>query len=149
MKLNIEVKSSDHSHNILTVVQNPMFTSITSAISIDLLGQVASETIGTVQISGIGGGLDFARAAHMGAGKSIVVIASTFGENDNSKIIPVIGNGSVVSLTRHDVDYVVTEYGMAELKYRSRRDKAINLINVAHPKHREWLYENAKKIDLI
>ncbi|MBW2637671.1 MAG: hypothetical protein JRC86_09160, partial [Deltaproteobacteria bacterium] len=114
----VEVKSSDYSHSILAAAQEHMFTSITSAISVDLLGQVVSETIGTSQISGIGGGLDFSRAAHMGTGKSIVVMASTFGEIHNSKIIPAIGNGNVVSLTRHDVDYVVTEYGIAELRYR-------------------------------
>jgi 4-hydroxybutyrate CoA-transferase len=145
----VEVRSSDYSHNIITNAQKPLFTSITSAISIDLLGQVASETIGTSQISGIGGGLDFSRAAHMGDGKSIVVMASTFGKNHDSKIIPAICDGNVVSLTRHDVDYVITEYGVAELKYKSRSDKTLNLINIAHPNHKDWLHENATKMGLI
>lgn len=145
----VEIRTMEYTHNILQVSRQPRFIAIGSALAVDLLGQVASETIGSTQITGIGGALDFARASSMGGGKSIIAIASTFGKNNASKIVPLFDKGDVVSLTRHDVDYIVTEYGVAELKYQSRRDRALNLIRVAHPDNREGLKERAKQIGLL
>ena len=62
--------------------------------------------------------------------------------------MPLLDKGDVVSLTRYDVDYVVTEHGIAELKYKSRSEKAVNLIKVAHPQHREWLQKEAARLGL-
>jgi len=145
----VEVKSMEYTHNISLMSQWPKFTSVGSAVCVDLLGQVACETIGSIQITGVGGALDFARASHLSGGRSIIAMTSTYGSNKASKIVPTLDKGNVVSMTRYDVDYIVTEYGTAELKYKTRAEKALNLISVAHPSHRESLRENAIKLDLI
>lgn len=145
----VEIRTMEHTHDILLKSREPKFTSIASAIYVDLLGQVVSETIGQQQVTGIGGALDFARASCMSNGKSIIAMLSVYGNNEASKIVPGLDKGNVVSMTRYDVDYVVTEYGIAELRYKTRREKALNLINVAHPKHREWLRRSAATLELI
>ena len=145
----LEIRTMEYTHNIPQMANQAGFTAIGAALAVDLLGQVASETIGSQQITGIGGALDFARAAGMGNGKSIIAIASTFGKNNASKIVPFFEKGDVVSLTRYDVDYIVTEYGIAELKYQSRQDRALNLIRVAHPDHRAELTEKAKQAGIL
>lgn len=145
----LEVRTMEYTHNIHTMSQQPGFTAIGAALAVDLLGQVASETIGSRQITGIGGALDFARASGMGNGKSIIALPSTFGKDNASRIISLYDKGDVVTLTRYDIDYIVTEYGIAELKYKSRRERATNLIRVAHPDHRASLTEKATQIGLL
>jgi len=145
----IEIRTMEFTHNVLRMAAQPGFTALGSALAVDLLGQVASETIGSMQITGIGGALDFARASGIGGGNSIIAMSSTYGKNNASKIVPCFDKGDVVSLTRYDVDYVVTEYGIADLKYRSRRERALNLIHVAHPNNRELLSEKAKYLGLL
>jgi acyl-CoA hydrolase len=145
----VEIKTLEHTHNILLLCRQPKFTAIGSAVSIDLLGQAACETIGTAHITGVGGALDFARAADLGGGKRILAMPSTYRKGDKSRIVPVLDKGDIISLTRYDADYVVTEHGIAELKYKSRTEKALGLIKVADPQHREWLEEEAKKLYFI
>lgn len=145
----VEIKAMNYTHNIVRKSAEPGFTALGAALCVDLLGQVVSETIGHKQITGIGGALDFARACGMGNGKSIIALTSTLEKDNRSKILPIIKNGDVVSLTRHDVDYIVTEYGVAELKYQSRGKRAKNIISVAHPIHREELTKRAKEMSLF
>jgi 4-hydroxybutyrate CoA-transferase len=145
----LEIRTMEYTHNINEMAKQPGFTAIGAALAVDLLGQVASETIGSQQITGVGGALDFARAAGMGDGKSIIAITSTFGKKNASKIVPLFEKGDVVTMTRYDVDYVVTEYGIAELKYQSRRNRALNLIRVAHPDHRDALTEKARQAGIL
>lgn len=145
----LEVRTMEYTHNIQQMSQQPGFTAIGAALAVDLLGQVASETIGSRQITGIGGALDFARAGGMGNGKSIIALPSTFGKDNASRIISLYDKGDVITLTRYDVDYIVTEFGIAELKYKSRRERALSLIRVAHPDHREALTEKATQIGLL
>ena len=151
LKMNpaVQVKAMDYTHNILLLSQQNRFTAIGSAICIDLLGQVVSETLGYRQITGVGGSLDFARASGMGNGKSIIALTSTYGREEHPKIVPFLKRGDVVNITRYDVDYVVTEFGVAELKYRSRQERTLNLISVAHPQHREELMAAARETRLI
>jgi 4-hydroxybutyrate CoA-transferase len=151
LKMNpaVEIRSLDYTHDVNLMSQQPGFTSVNSAICVDLLGQVVLETLGSRQISGIGGALDYARASGNGTGKSIIAMTSTYGEEERTKIVPLLTGGEVVSLTRHDVNYVVTEFGVAELRYRSRQERARNLISVAHPKHREELERIARAIKLL
>jgi 4-hydroxybutyrate CoA-transferase len=126
----------DYVNNPFIVAQNENLVSINSAVQVDLYGQTASETIGNLQISGVGGQVDFVRgAAASKGGRSIIAIPSTV-KGKISKIVPLLDEGAPVTTSRNDIDYVVTEYGIAKLKGRTNRQRAKNLINIAHPDFR-------------
>jgi len=126
--------------------QNDNLVAINSCVQIDLLGQVCSETVGTTQISAVGGQVDFVRAAAISkGGRSIIAMPSTTKDGKISKIVSVLDEGAAVTTNRYDVEYVVTEYGAANLKYRSVRDRARMLIEIAHPNFRESLKEAFEK----
>ncbi|MDR2523867.1 MAG: hypothetical protein LBC93_09240 [Synergistaceae bacterium] len=126
--------------------QNDNLVSVNSCVQVDLLGQVCSETVGTTQISGVGGQVDFVRAAAISkGGRSIIAMPSTAAKGTVSKIVPVLDEGAVVTTGRCDVQYIVTEYGIAELMYRTVKDRARALINIAHPNFRESLKEAFEK----
>ena len=115
-------------------------------MQIDLLGQVVSESIGPVQISGVGGQIDFIRGASMSrGGRSILAMNSTAAGGKVSKIVPFIDQWSAVTTSRNDVQYVVTEYGIAELRGHTTRDRARSLIKIAHPDFRDSLKEEFEK----
>lgn len=145
----VEVRSMDYTHNRLVLSRHPRFTAISSAVCADLLGQVASETIGYRQVTGVGGSLDFACACGMGNGRSIIALTSTYGADERSKIVSSLKRGDVVNITRYDVDYVVTEFGAAQIRFMPRKERAENLISVAHPGHREELIRAAREAKLI
>lgn len=118
---------------------NPKAVSVNSAIEIDLTGQVCADSIGTYQYSGVGGQMDFMRGAALSpGGKPIIALPSTTNKGE-SKIVPFLKNGAGVVTTRAHVHYVVTEYGVAYLFGKNLRQRAIELMNIAHPVHREWL----------
>ena len=124
-------------------------TSINSAIQIDLTGQVCSESIGHTQISGTGGASDFAIGAnHAPEGKSIIALKSTAKNGTISTIQPFLSQGAAVSIGRNDIDYVVTEYGIARLKGRTVRQRAQSLIEIAHPDFRDGLREAVERYQL-
>lgn len=132
--------------------------SINTTIEIDLTGQCASESIGTVQYSGTGGQADTAIGAQRSKnGRSFIALYSTAsvknketGEREEiSKIVPTLKPGAAVSLSRNDVDYVVTEYGVASLRGTSIKDRIERLIAIAHPKFRDALYKEAIEIGYI
>lgn len=136
----------DYVNNPLIAMQNDNLISINSCVQVDLTGQVASESIGYKQISGVGGQVDFVRAASMSkGGKSIIAIASTTSNGKVSKIVNTLDMGAIVTTSRTDVDYIVTEYGIAKLKGKSLRERAMALINIAHPDFRDELLENYYK----
>ena len=116
------------------------FISINSAVEIDLQGQSNGETLGKVQISGVGGSLDYIQAALLcEGGASILAMPSTTGGDKRSKIVAQLARGSAVTTPRYCVDYVVTEYGIASLRGKSLWERADQLVSVAHPKFRESL----------
>jgi len=126
--------------------QNDNLVSINSCVQVDLLGQVCSESVGTVQISAVGGQVDFVRAtAISNGGRSIIAMPSTAAKGSFSKIVPVLDEGAAVTTNRYDVQYIVTEYGIANLKNRSTRDRARMLINIAHPDFRDQLKDEFEK----
>jgi RimJ/RimL family protein N-acetyltransferase len=125
-------------------------TAINSAMEVDLTGQATAESIGGTFYSGIGGQADFMRGAVMSSGgKTILALPSTALNEAVSRIVPVLQEGAGVTLTRGDVHYVVTEYGIAYLHGKNIRERAMDLISIAHPKFRPWLLEQAKKRTLI
>jgi acyl-CoA hydrolase/GNAT superfamily N-acetyltransferase len=127
------------------IAQNDKMVSINSALTVDLTGQVCSDSLGFVFYSGIGGQVDFVRGSAMSRrGKSIMVLPSTTDDGEKSRIVPYHYPGSGVVVTRGDIHYVVTEYGVAYVHGKSIRDRAMALINIAHPKFREELLEAAK-----
>lgn len=132
------------------IAMNDQVISINSCIEIDLFGQVCSETMGTKNYSGVGGQVDFIRgAAASKGGKSFLAFTATAKKGTVSKIKPVLTEGACVSTTRNDVDYVVTEYGMARLKGLTCSQRARALIGIAAPAFREELTEAAKKMHII
>jgi 4-hydroxybutyrate CoA-transferase len=121
--------------------QNDNLVSVNSAIQIDFLGQVCAETIGSMQYSAVGGQVDFVRAAAISKrGRSIIAMPSTASGGKTSKIVPYLDQGAAVTTSRNDVEYVITEYGIANLRYHTVRDRAKALIKIAHPDFRDQLW---------
>lgn len=147
-----------YTNNPSVIAKNDKMISVNTTIQIDLLGQCASETVGLQQISGTGGQVETAIGAQMAkGGKSIMALRSTAeikkkGSEEKvtvSKIVPFLDPGTVVTMTRTDVDYVVTEYGIARLKGATVSERVKRLIEIAHPDFRETLTETAKSNYLI
>ena len=131
----------DYVNHPLVIGQNDNLVSINSCVQVDLMGQVASESIGSKQISGVGGQVDFIRGASFSkGGRSIIAMPST-AKGKMSKIVPLLDEGAAVTTSRTDVDYIVTEYGIAHLHGRTLRERAQSLINIAHPDYRAGLQE--------
>lgn len=126
--------------------QNYKMVSVNTALQVDLTGQVVSESLGHLQYSGTGGQVDTSTGAQFSpGGKSIIALRSTTKNGAVSTIVPELPPGAKVTLTRSDVDYVVTEYGVAHLKARSIADRVRQLVAIAHPDFREELRRGAVK----
>jgi acyl-CoA hydrolase len=123
--------------------RNPRVTAINSAIEVDLTGQVAADSIGTVQYSGVGGQMDFVRGAALSEGGKPIIALPSATSKGISRIVPHLRLGSGVVTTRAHVHYVVTEYGIAYLYGRNLRQRAQALIDIAHPAHRQELEKMA------
>jgi 4-hydroxybutyrate CoA-transferase len=136
----VKMATVNVTHNILLLAKLPRFVSVNSAIEIDLHGQSNGETIGEVQISGVGGSLDYVEAAALSeGGVSIIALPSTTEDGKHSKIVPRLSAGAVVTTPRFCTDYIVTEYGVARLKGKDLRARAEALIAIAHPSFRDEL----------
>jgi len=128
------------------IARNDNMVAINSALQVDLTGQVCSDSIGSQFYSGIGGQVDFIRGSSRSkGGKAIIAISSTAKEGAISRIVPMLSPGAGVVTSRGLVRYVVTEYGIAYLHGKTIRERAQALIDIAHPKFREELYEFAQK----
>ena len=146
----VEFRPVSYTNNPLTIARNRNATAINSALEIDLTGQATAESIGKYFFSGIGGQADFMRGAMLSqGGKSILAIQSTAEHGTVSRIVPFLKEGAGVTLTRGDLHYVVSEYGIAYLHGKNIRERAMDLVAIAHPKFRDWLIEEAKKLRLI
>ncbi|MCY6960706.1 acetyl-CoA hydrolase/transferase family protein, partial [Clostridium brassicae] len=142
----VEMYPVDYVNDPVVVSKNDNLISVNSCVQVDLMGQVCSESVGNKQISGVGGQVDFVRGATMGkGGKSIIAMPSTAGKGKVSKIVANLDEGAVVTTSRNDVDYIVTEYGIAQLKGKTLRERARALINIAHPNFRPILIEEFEK----
>jgi len=146
----VEFRSIDYTNSPLVIARNRKMTAINSCIEIDLTGQATAESLGGVHYSGIGGQADFMRGSILArGGKSILALPATADGGRTSRIVPFLKPGSGVTLSRGDVHYVVTEYGIAYLHAKNVRERAMDLIAIAHPDHRPWLIEEAKRLNLI
>ncbi len=125
---------------------NENLIAVNSCVEVDLMGQVCSEAIGLSQHSGIGGQLDFCRAANRSkGGKAILCTPSVTKNGKISKIVPFLNHGAPVTTDRCDVNYIVTEYGVAQLKGKNLRQRATALIKIAHPDFRPSLIEEFER----
>jgi acyl-CoA hydrolase len=123
------------------------FVSVNATLTVDFLGQCASETIGGQYYSSSGGQNDFARgAAYSEGGQGFVVLHSRTSRGE-SRIVPQLAAGDVVTTPKNTVDKIVTEWGVAELRGRSIRERTRALIAVAHPDHRDELTAQAQRIN--
>ncbi len=142
-------KSCTFTNDPYTIGKNNKFVSINATLEVDLTGQCASETVGHTQFSGTGGQAETVQGAQMSpGGKSIIAMHSSYVSKDgvrHSKIVPFLAQGAVVSTSRNDVDYVVTEYGIAWLRGLNVKRRVEALIAIAHPDFRDWLREEAEK----
>lgn len=146
----IEFRTIDYTNNPLVIAQHENMVAINSALEIDLSGQATAESIGKTFYSGIGGQADFMRGAVLApGGKTILALQATAQDGEVSRIVPFLKEGAGVTLTRGDIHYVVTEYGIAYLHGKNIRERAMELIAVAHPKFRSWLLQKAKELKLI
>lgn len=136
----VEFQTSDFINNPNIIAQNYKMTSINSALQVDITGQVSADSIGYRLYSGVGGQVDFVRGASRSkGGKPIIALPSTAAADAVSRIVPVLEPGAGVVTSRADVHYVVTEYGIANLFGKSLRERARELISIAHPKFRASL----------
>ena len=142
----VEMYPVDYVNDPVIIAKNSKMVCINSAIQVDFMGQVNAETIGLTQFSGTGGQVDFIRGASMAKdGKSIIAMPSTASKGKISRIKPLLDEGAAVTTLRNEIQYVITEYGIAELKGKTLRARARALINIAHPNFRPSLIEEWEK----
>ena len=144
---NIEAFPSNYTHNLVTLAKVARLHAINSAIQVDLSGQINAETVDSTQVSGVGGQSDFINGAALSKdGKSIIVLPSSSKGESVSRIVPFLDRGAAVTSLRHDIDYVVTEQGIAYLRGKTLKERAKALIEIANPKFRDWLDSERAKI---
>lgn len=145
-----EFYPTDYVSDPRNISRNDNMVAINSALEIDLTGQVCADSLGHEFYSGIGGQADFIRGASLSRnGRPIIALPSTAKDGAISRIVPYLSPGAGVVTTRGDVHYVVTEYGIAYLHGKNIRERALALINIAHPKFRQWLLYEAKDLKYI
>ncbi len=137
---------TEYTNDPFVICQNNNMVSINSAIQIDLTGQVCSDSIGERFYSGFGGQVDFVRGAKRSkGGRSFIALPSTAKNGEISRIVPVLASGAGVVTSRADVQHVATEYGVAYLHGKNIRERALALIQIAHPKFRDELLNHIKQ----
>lgn len=143
----VDMRPIDFTNNITVAGRVENLISINSAIQVDLGGQVCSDTIGALQYSGVGGQVDFVRAASLSpGGKSIIAMPSTARKGTVSRIVARLAPGACVTTSRSDVHLVVTEQGVADLRGKSMRQRAEALLKIAHPDFRKQIRREAARL---
>ncbi|MHA1104739.1 MAG: acetyl-CoA hydrolase/transferase family protein [Promethearchaeota archaeon] len=142
----VTMRPVDYTNKITIAGQVDRLISINSAIQVDLYGQVCADTMGYQQFSGVGGQVDFVRASSISkGGKSIIALPSTNKKKTASRIVAKLYDGACVTTSRNDVHYIITEYGIADLRGKTVRQRAHSLISIAHPDFRDQLREDFNK----
>ncbi|MBP6617881.1 MAG: 4-hydroxybutyrate CoA-transferase, partial [Burkholderiaceae bacterium] len=146
----LEMHPVNFTNDPMLAGQNDKLVAINATLQIDLLGQCGSESLGHSPFSGTGGQSDFVRAANRSrGGKAFIVLPSTAKDDTISRIAPVLSPGTHVSTSKNDINYVVTEYGVAQLRGKSAGQRARELIGIAHPNFRAELTAQAKHMKLL
>jgi acyl-CoA hydrolase len=146
----IEMYRGRYTNDPYVIAKNNKMVSVNTAIQVDVLGQVCSQSIGTRQFSGTGGQLDTHRGAQMSpGGRGIVALRSTAKNGSISTIVPTLAPGAGVTIPSQDVDTIITEYGVAELRGRCVKDRMEALVRIAHPKFRDWIRDEAHRLGIV
>jgi acyl-CoA hydrolase len=143
----LESHPVSYTNDPANIARNNELISVNATMEVDLTGQCCSESIGPMQFSGTGGQADFARGAfNSPGGKSFITFYSTARNGEVSRVVPTLTPGAAVTTPRQEVHYLVSEFGIAQLKGKSVRERAQAVIGLAHPKFRDWLTEEAKRL---
>ena len=146
----IEILPVEYVNDPNVICQNDNMISINAALEVDFFGQVCAESVGTKHMSGSGGQVDYVRGACQSkGGKSFIAFTSTAKDDTISKIKPILTPGAIVTTSKNDVDYIVTEYGIAHLRGHSLGERTKQLIAIAHPNFRDELTFEAKKRGIL
>ncbi|MEI8028492.1 MAG: acetyl-CoA hydrolase/transferase C-terminal domain-containing protein [Comamonadaceae bacterium] len=146
----LEIHPVDFTNDPYLAAKNDKLMAINATLQIDLLGQCGSESLGYVPYSGTGGQADFVRAANRSnGGKAFIVLPSTAQNDRLTRIVPTLAPGTHTSTSKNDINYVVTEYGVAQLRGKSAKQRALEMISIAHPDFRAELTEAARQMHLL
>ena len=146
----LEMHPVDYTNDPYLAGQNDNLHAINATMQIDFMGQCGSESLGSAPYSGTGGQADFVRAANRSnGGKSFIVLPSTAKDDTISRIVPTLSAGTHVTTSKNDINYVVTEFGVAQLRGKTAKQRTEALIGIAHPDFRGELREAAKKMHYL
>ncbi|UCV04002.1 acetyl-CoA hydrolase/transferase family protein [Dechloromonas denitrificans] len=146
----LEMHPVDFTNDPFLAGQNDNLHAINATMQIDFIGQCGSESLGFAPYSGTGGQSDFVRAANRSnGGKAFIVLPSTAKNDTISRIVPTLSPGTHVTTSKNDINYVVTEYGVAQLRGKTAQQRCAALIGIAHPDFRSELRESAKRMNLL
>jgi len=146
----VEFQQGRITNDAYIIAQNHKMVSVNTALQVDILGQVCSQSLGPRHYSGTGGQLDTHRGARMSVGgRGIIALRSTARKGTISTIVPMLTEGAGVTVPSQDVDTIVTEYGVADLKGLCVKDRLEALTNIAHPDFRPWIREQAEELKIV
>lgn len=146
----VELYRGRYTNDPYIVAQNYKMISVNTALQVDILGQVCSQSIGTRQFSGTGGQLDTHRGAQMSpGGRGIIALRSTAKNGSISTIVPTLAPGAGVTVPSQDVDTIITEFGVAELRGLTVKGRLEALIAIAHPNFRDWIRDEAHRLGIV
>ncbi len=135
----IEMKESSYVNDTSRIRKNAKMVAINSAIEVDVTGQVCADSIGAKMYSGVGGQMDFIRGASLSLGGKAIIALPSITNKGESRIVPYLKQGAGVVSTRSHVQYIITEYGIADLYGKTLRQRAAEMVRIAHPDHQEWI----------
>jgi acyl-CoA hydrolase len=146
----LEMHPVDFTNDPYLAAKNDKLIAINATLQIDLLGQCGSESLGPVPYSGTGGQVDFVRAANrFRDGKAFIVLPATAKDDSITRIVPMLTPGTHVTTGKNDINYVVTEFGVAQLRGKSAKQRAQEMIAIAHPDFRAELTQEARRLHLL
>lgn len=135
----IEMKESSAVNDTARIRKNPKMVAINSAIEVDVTGQVCADSIGAKMYSGVGGQMDFIRGASLSEGGKAIIALPSITKSGESRIVPFLKQGAGVVSTRSHVQYIITENGIADLYGKTLKQRATEMVKIAHPNHQEWI----------
>ncbi|MEN9489190.1 MAG: hypothetical protein RL494_1455 [Bacteroidota bacterium] len=135
----IEMKESSAVNDTARIRKNPKMIAINSAIEVDVTGQVCADSIGAKMYSGVGGQMDFIRGASLSDGGKAIIALPSVTSRGESRIVPFLKQGAGVVSTRSHVQYIITENGIADLYGKTLKQRAKDMVRIAHPDHQEWI----------